>query len=102
MFGIGTWELIIIFVIALLIFGPKKIPELARTLGKGLAEFRRATQDIKSSLDLDLNQNYSYKIDHEIEDREKTNDVKSDIEQSNEKIDEEQKFNNSQEKDSKN
>lgn len=43
-------ELILIFVVALLIFGPTKLPELARSLGKGLAEFRRASADIRSQI----------------------------------------------------
>ncbi|MFC1852006.1 twin-arginine translocase TatA/TatE family subunit [candidate division CSSED10-310 bacterium] len=64
MFGIGTWELLIIFVIALIILGPRKLPELAKTLGKGLAEFKRASQEIRSTLDLELDQDYSYKHDH--------------------------------------
>lgn len=51
MFGIGPSELIIILVIALLVLGPKRLPELAAGLGKGLAEFRRATADINSELD---------------------------------------------------
>jgi len=46
---LGFQELIIIFVIALLVFGPKKLPELGKSLGKGLREFKRATEDLKAS-----------------------------------------------------
>lgn len=51
MFGIGPSELVVILVIALLVLGPKRLPELASALGKGLAEFRRATSDINAELD---------------------------------------------------
>ncbi len=55
MFGsIGGPELLVIFVIALLIFGPRKLSELGRTLGKGVAEFRKAASDLRDTLDTEV------------------------------------------------
>lgn len=68
MFGIGTTELIIIMFIILLIFGAKKLPELAKGLGKGIREFKKASSDIqdefKASESLDTNND-------NVEDKEK-------------------------------
>jgi len=47
MFGIGMTELLVILTIGLIVIGPKKLPELARSLGKGLAEFRRASTEMR-------------------------------------------------------
>ena len=54
MFGLGIPELIVIFVIALVVFGPKKLPDLGRALGKGIAEFKRATEEVKETIETEV------------------------------------------------
>ena len=63
---IGMQEMIAIFVIALVLFGPKKLPELGRTLGKALSEFRRAKNELKSTFESHL---------HELERETRLNDT---------------------------
>ena len=52
--SLGAPELLFILVLALLVFGPRKLPEIGRTLGRAMGEFRRATSDLKRTLDVEL------------------------------------------------
>ena len=51
MFGIGIQEMLIILVVALIFFGPKRLPDLAKSLGKGLAEFRKASDEVRKGIE---------------------------------------------------
>ena len=50
---IGIWEILLVLSVALIIFGPSKLPELGRSIGKGLKEFKKATSELKDSISLD-------------------------------------------------
>jgi len=52
MFGLGQWEILVIFLVVLLLFGAKRIPEMAQGLGKGIKEFRSAMRDVQSEVDI--------------------------------------------------
>lgn len=54
MFGMGMPEILLIMAVALIVIGPKKLPELAKTLGKTFGEFRKATSDLKETFTVDL------------------------------------------------
>ncbi len=54
MFGIGIPELVIIIIVALLVVGPSKLPELARSMGKALGEFRRLADDVKETIEQEM------------------------------------------------
>ena len=52
MFGLGQWELLIVFLVVLLLFGARRIPEMAQGLGKGIKEFRKAVRDVQGEVDV--------------------------------------------------
>lgn len=68
MFGIGVQELIIIAIIALLIVGPKKLPDLAKTLGKGFRDFKNATEGVTEDLKDALKEEDNPKTDDGLKD----------------------------------
>ena len=65
---LGFSEMLVIFVVALLVFGPKKLPELGKSLGKGIREFKKATEELKSNWE-----------DHVKDIQQPLNDVKKDL-----------------------
>ena len=70
MFDIGLQELILIFLVALLVFGPKRLPELAKSLGKGLGDLKRAFHDVKDQVETEFHET-NETLDSVLEDKEK-------------------------------
>ena len=55
MFGMGPWEIVMILIVVLLVFGAKRIPEIAQSLGKGITEFKRGVKDVQSEIENNVN-----------------------------------------------
>ena len=55
MFGMGPWEIVLILVVVLLVFGAKRIPEIAQSLGKGITEFKRGVKDVQTEIESNVN-----------------------------------------------
>ena len=64
MFDIGLQELVLIFVIALLVFGPKNLPQLGRSLGRAMREFKRASDEFRSTIETNLEMNEPDPVPH--------------------------------------
>ena len=76
MWNLGFPELLIIFVVALVIFGPRKLPELGRSLGKGLSEFKRASNELKRTWEDEVDA-----VKHEVDvQKEELNKIGTDLE----------------------
>ncbi len=76
MWNLGFPELVIIFIVALVIFGPRKLPELGRSLGKGLSEFKRASNELKRTWEEEV-EAVKHEVDVETEELKK---IQTDLE----------------------
>ncbi len=82
MFGIGTWELVLILVLALILLGPDKLPGMARSVGRSLTKLRRTADEVRRDMDLDgLQQDIRSSLfeDPELEQIQRDLDVRGDI-----------------------
>jgi len=66
--SLGIWELIAIFVVALLLFGPRKMPQIGRTIGRALAEFRRASNDFKRTIEDEVSAEEIREVERDLRD----------------------------------
>ncbi|KUJ96333.1 MAG: Twin-arginine translocation protein, TatB subunit [Desulfonauticus sp. 38_4375] len=95
MFGIGSTELLVILVVALIVIGPSKLPEIARTLGKAMAEFKKVSTDVKRTIEQEIEKEEEKKAAEEAK-KELESKQKQDTEQK-----ESSKSNSSNEEESK-
>ncbi len=63
MFGLGPWELALIFLVILLLFGAKRLPDIARGMGKGINEFKKAVKDTKNEIQSSVDESDKNKSD---------------------------------------
>ena len=86
MFGLGPMELIIVFLVILLIFGAKRIPEIAQGLGKGITEFKKAARDVTDEIDSATNastqQNTAPRVKNELKQDQDQNQDQNTTQQS--------------------
>jgi sec-independent protein translocase protein TatB len=78
MFGIGTWELVVIFILALIILGPQQLPKVAKTLGQTLGKLRRTAEEVKREVNLDALKE-EIMPDDELKDLKQSLDVRSEV-----------------------
>lgn len=77
--GLGGWEILLILLVLLIFFGAKKIPELARGLGRGIREFKDATKEIRDEIEMDDDRNKPHTSNRKVnEGPENKNEVKAD------------------------
>ncbi|MBN1637110.1 MAG: twin-arginine translocase TatA/TatE family subunit [Deltaproteobacteria bacterium] len=95
MFGIGGQELFIILIVALVVLGPKKLPDIAKALGRAMGEFQRATQDLKQGFDISADNSYKRK------DNEDENSIPETSTPVDEPSDEDKSDNSEEEQDTK-
>lgn len=82
MFGIGTWELVVILILALLLLGPEKLPDVARKVGRNINKLRKTAEEVRREMDLDgLGRDIKHQLldDPEMDKLRKDLDVRSDI-----------------------
>ncbi len=82
MFGIGTWELVVILILALLLLGPEKLPDVARKVGRNIYKLKKTAEEVRKEMDLDgLGRDIKHELldDPEIDSLRKDLDVRSDI-----------------------
>ncbi len=90
MFGIGTWELVVILALALIILGPAKLPQVAKSIGKSLASLRKSADEVKREIDLEglTSEITDVSTDAEVAELKQMVDIRGDIRRALDDLDE--------------